>query len=51
MQAKYGICLTKSSYAIDQNKYRSQRVDLNKYTTLILVNGNYSDFFQKSLQK
>jgi hypothetical protein len=23
MQAKYGICLTKSSYAIDQNKYRS----------------------------
>jgi hypothetical protein len=31
--------LTKSSYAIDQNKYRST-VDLNKYT-LILVNGNY----------
>jgi hypothetical protein len=28
------------------NTDQLQRVDLNKYTTLILVNGNYSDFFQ-----
>jgi hypothetical protein len=26
------------------NTDQLQRVDLNKYTTLILVNGNYSDF-------
>jgi hypothetical protein len=53
MQAKYGICLTKKA-AMPLTKINTdqlQRVDLNKYTTLILVNGNYSDFFQKSLQK
>jgi hypothetical protein len=42
MQAKYGICLTKSSNATDQNKIQ---ISYNvKGTLIILVNGNYSIF-------
>ena len=33
------------------NTDQLQRVDLNKYTTLILVNGNYSDFSPKFITK
>jgi hypothetical protein len=42
MQAKYGICLTMPLTKINTDQL--QRVDLNKYTTLILVNGNYLIF-------
>jgi hypothetical protein len=44
--------LIKSSYAfIDQNKFGFQNVNLNPYTTLILVNGNYSGFSKKTTKK
>jgi hypothetical protein len=49
MQAKYGICLTKSSYILTKiNTDQLQRVDLNKYN---INTSKWKLFFLKSHYK
>jgi hypothetical protein len=49
MLEKYGICLTKAAMPLTKIDIdQLQRVNLNKYTTLILVNGDYSSLFSNN---
>jgi hypothetical protein len=48
---KYGICLTKAAMPLTKIDIDQQRVNLNKYTTLILVNGDYSSLSATTVTK
>jgi hypothetical protein len=51
MLEKYGICLTKAAMPLTKIDIDQPGINLNKYTTLILVNGDYSSLSATTVTK